>query len=62
MGAAQIDRRVRALQPWPGATLPTKSGRVKVLSGHVEGDAYVPDVVQVPGRRPAAAKQVLRDA
>ncbi len=62
MGALEIDRRVRALQPWPGATLPTKKGRVKVLSGHVEGDRYVPDVVQLPGKRPGPAKQVLGDA
>jgi methionyl-tRNA formyltransferase len=62
MGALEIDRRVRALQPWPGVTLPTKKGRVKVLSGHVEGERYVPDVVQLPGKRPAAAKQVLGDA
>jgi methionyl-tRNA formyltransferase len=62
MGAAQIDKRVRALQPWPGVTLPTNRGRVKVLSGHVEGDRYVLDVVQLPGKRPAPAKQVLADA
>ena len=62
MGAREIDRRVRALQPWPGVTLPTKRGRVKVLSGHVEGDRYVPDVVQVPGKKPAPARQVLGDA
>jgi methionyl-tRNA formyltransferase len=62
IGALEIDRRVRALQPWPGVTLPTKRGRVKVLSGHVEGDRYVPDVVQLPGKRPAPAKQVLGDA
>ncbi len=62
MGAPEIDRRVRGLQPWPGATLPTKHGRVKVLSGHVEGDSYVPEVVQLPGKKPAPAKQVLGDA
>lgn len=62
MGALEIDRRVRALQPWPGATLPSKKGRVKVLSGHVEEDRYVPDVVQLPGKRPAPARQVLGDA
>lgn len=61
VGAPEIDRRVRALQPWPGVTLPTKRGRVKVLSGHMEGDRYVPDVVQLPGKRPAPAKQVLGD-
>lgn len=62
MDARQIDRHVRALQPWPGATLPTKRGRVKLLRGHVEGDRYVPEIVQVPGRKPAFAAQVLRDA
>jgi methionyl-tRNA formyltransferase len=62
LGADEIDRRVRALQPWPGVTLPTPRGRVKVLSGHVEGDQYVPDLVQLPGKKPAPAKQVLGDA
>jgi methionyl-tRNA formyltransferase len=62
MTATEMDRRVRALQPWPGATLPTARGRVKVLRGHVEGDRYVPDVVQLPGKKPAPAKQVLSDA
>jgi methionyl-tRNA formyltransferase len=62
MDPREIDRRVRALQPWPGATLPTRRGRVKVLSGHVEGDRYVADVVQKPGKKPAPAKQVLGDA
>jgi methionyl-tRNA formyltransferase len=62
MGAVEIDRHVRALQPWPGVTLPTPKGRVKVLSGHIEGDRYVPDIVQLPGKKPAPAKQVLGDA
>jgi methionyl-tRNA formyltransferase len=62
MDANEIDRRVRGLQPWPGATLPTSRGRVKVLRGHVDGDRYVPDVVQLPGKKPAPAKQVLADA
>jgi methionyl-tRNA formyltransferase len=55
----ELDRRVRALQPWPGVTLPTPRGRVKVLSGHVEEGKFVPDLVQVPGKKPAPAKQVL---
>jgi methionyl-tRNA formyltransferase len=62
IGPGDIDRHVRALQPWPGVTLPTYRGRVKILSGHIEGDRYVPDVVQLPGKRPAPAKQVLSDA
>ena len=62
MGAEEIDRRARGLQPWPGVTLPTPRGRVKILRGHVQGDRYVPDVVQLPGKKPASAKQVLGDA
>jgi methionyl-tRNA formyltransferase len=62
MPADEIDRRVRAFQPWPGATLPTARGRVKVLRGHVDGDRYVPDLVQLPGKKPAPAEQVLGDA
>jgi methionyl-tRNA formyltransferase len=62
MDPEAIDRRVRALQPWPGVTLPTARGRAKVLSGHVSDGRYVPDVVQLPGRRPAPAAQVLGDA
>jgi methionyl-tRNA formyltransferase len=61
IGPVEIDRHVRALQPWPGVTLPTYRGRVKILSGHVEADRYVPDVVQLPGKRPAPARQVLSD-
>lgn len=62
VGSVEIDRRVRGLQPWPGVTLPTRLGRVKVLQGHLEGDRYVLDVVQLPGKKPAPAKQVLGDA
>ena len=62
MDAHDMDRRVRALQPWPGATLATARGRVKILSGRVEGERYVPDMVQLPGKKPAPAKQVLGDA
>lgn len=37
--AEDIDRRVRAFQPWPGVTLPLAGERVKVLRGRpVEGD------------------------
>jgi methionyl-tRNA formyltransferase len=50
--AAEIDRRVRAFQPWPGVTLPVDGERVKVLRGHLEGDRYVPELVQPPGGKP----------
>ena len=31
--ADDIDRHVRALQPWPGVTLPLAGGRVRILAG-----------------------------
>src|SRR5262249_3581475 len=31
LAADEIDRRVRALHPWPGVTLPLGGGRVQVL-------------------------------
>ena len=31
--AVDIDRRVRALQPWPGVTLPLAGVRVRILDG-----------------------------
>lgn len=34
LSAIEIDRRVRAFQPWPGVTLPWAGSRVKVLRGH----------------------------
>jgi len=53
--ADEIDRRVRAFQPWPGVTLPWHGERVKVLRGRVEAGRYVPEVVQRPGGRPRSA-------
>ncbi len=35
LAADEIDRRVRAFQPWPGVTLPFAGQRVKVLAGRV---------------------------
>ncbi len=47
----EIDRRVRAFQPWPGVTLPWEGERVKVLRGRVANGRYVLEVVQSPGQR-----------
>ena len=54
MDPYEIDRRVRALQPWPGVTFPPIPGRgpMKVLHGEVRGGRYHPDLVQFPGKKP----------
>lgn len=50
--AVDLDRRVRAFDPWPGVTLPYAGRRVKVLRGHVgEGGAGEPGAVLRVGSR-----------
>jgi methionyl-tRNA formyltransferase len=50
MDAAELDRRVRGLQPWPGATLPLAGARVKVLRGRPLSGRGVPGQVLRSGR------------
>lgn len=50
LDAAEIDRRVRALQPWPGVTLPLAGARVKVLRGRPLAGAGAPGEVLRSGR------------
>src|SRR5207244_13475338 len=52
LGSIELDRRVRAFQPWPGVTLPWRGGRLTVLrrrpgEGHGEPGP-------VPGAGPGA--------
>jgi methionyl-tRNA formyltransferase len=49
-GAGEIDRRVRALQPWPGVTLPLAGDRVKVLRGRPLDGSGQPGQVLRAGR------------
>jgi methionyl-tRNA formyltransferase len=49
--SAEIDRRVRAFQPWPGVTVPLRGDRVKVLRGRPGARSGVPgEVLGVDGR------------
>jgi methionyl-tRNA formyltransferase len=48
--AGEIDRRVRALQPWPGVTLPLAGDRVKVLRGRPLQGSGTPGQVLRAGR------------
>lgn len=48
IGAAEVDRRVRALDPWPGVTAPLGGGVVRLLAGEPlsdGGDAGPPGAV-----------------
>jgi methionyl-tRNA formyltransferase len=50
LDAAEIDRRVRGLQPWPGVTLPVAGARVKVLRGTPLAGSGRPGEVLAAGR------------
>jgi methionyl-tRNA formyltransferase len=57
LDAGEIDRRVRAFQPWPGVTLPFQGGRVKVLRGHPgEGSGAAGEVLRADGGVEVAAR------
>jgi methionyl-tRNA formyltransferase len=63
MDPYEIDRRVRALQPWPGVTLAAIQGRgpMKVLHGEVRGGRYHPDLVQFPGKKPVRVFNIANE-
>ena len=50
LAAVEIDRHVRALQPWPGVTLPLNGRRLKVLEGRPSAGAGRPGQVLASGR------------
>ena len=72
MSALEIDRRVRALSERLGCWITLHGAEVKVIRGHVAGDAgegipvattdgvYVVDEVQPPGGRPMPAAAFVR--
>lgn len=50
LDAVDIDRHVRALNPWPGVTLDLAGHRVKVLRGHAAGGSGRPGTVLSTGK------------
>lgn len=57
----EIDRQIRALNPWPGTYLQGLKGRVKVLKAHLEaeGQRLVLDLVQPDGKKPMDFKSAV---
>lgn len=51
--AVEIDRQIRALNPWPGAFMQGPKGRLKVLKAHLDpAGALILDLVQPDGKKP----------
>ncbi len=54
-GAVEVDRRVRALQPWPSTTIPLAGGRVRLLAGR----PVAAEVAGSPGEVVAATDEAV---
>ncbi len=46
----EIDRQIRALNPWPGTFVQGRKGRVKILSAHLDDSKLIYDMVQPEGK------------
>jgi methionyl-tRNA formyltransferase len=55
MSAEEIDRKMRALKPWPGVwtyvTVDGEKKRLKIVQGHLDNGKFVMDKVQLEGKR-----------
>ena len=49
---ASIERKIRALSPWPGVWTVYKNKRLKILAAHLDKDILVIDKVQPEGKKP----------
>lgn len=55
--AQRIERKFRALTPWPGLWTTVNGKRLKILSCHFTGDKLMIDMVQLEGKKPAPYAQ-----
>ncbi len=54
-----IERKIRAMAPWPGAWTTVNGRRLKLLKAHLENEKLVLDEVQLEGKKPVIWKQFL---
>ena len=57
--AQEIERQIRALQPWPGAHTFHKEKRIKILKARLEKDKLIIEEVQPEGKKPMSFKDFL---
>lgn len=51
---AEIERKFRALMPWPGIWTRTNEKRLKILKCHLENNELILDEVQLEGKTPVS--------
>ncbi len=57
---SQIDRQIRAMQPWPVAYTEFDGERLVIHTAHIEAQRLVIDVVQPAGKQPMTFSDYLR--
>ncbi|HEX6976824.1 MAG TPA: methionyl-tRNA formyltransferase [Patescibacteria group bacterium] len=59
--AQEAERKIRAMQPWPGAWTKLENGkRLKLLKAHVENEKLILDEVQLEGKTPVTGEEFRR--
>jgi methionyl-tRNA formyltransferase len=58
--AQQIDRHIRALNPWPGTYTVVDDLRIKILAAHLEDGRLVIDRLQPAGKQPMSWEEFKR--
>ncbi|MBI2041444.1 MAG: methionyl-tRNA formyltransferase [Candidatus Nealsonbacteria bacterium] len=56
----ELDRRIRALNPWPGTYTVQREKRIKVLKARLESGKLIIESVQPEGKKPMSYKDFLR--
>jgi len=57
---AEIERMVRAYNPWPGTWTEVGSKRVKILKARIEGEKLIIEEVQPEGKKPMKYEEYLK--
>ncbi len=58
--AQEIERKVRAFYPWPGAWTESNGQRIKIIKAKVENNKLILELVQPAGKKPMTGQEFLR--
>lgn len=56
----ELDRQIRALNPWPGAYAIHKGKVIKILKARLEKNKLIIEKIQLAGKKPASFQDFLR--
>lgn len=56
----ELDRQIRALNPWPGVYTVHKGRRIKILKARLEKNQLIIEKVQLEGKKPTGFQDFLR--